>query len=121
MPKYRVYFDARLQYSGSMEVEAPTQAEAEEVAKDTVPGFEDLGGEHVTEFTVTEVSREDAEGNEIFGDEDEEPSPDADPNVFLAYWHQGQADGHWSSPNGCHEQCPVCSGEEPEPEDFEQA
>jgi len=38
-----------------------------------------------------------------------EPAPDSDPNVFLDYWHQGEADGHWSSLNGCHDQCPVCA------------
>ena len=42
----------------------------------------------------------------------EEPSTDSDPHVFLAYWHNGDAEGgHWRSPNGCHEQCPVCAAE----------
>lgn len=36
------------------------------------------------------------------------PGSDSDPQTFLNYWHQGQADGHWNSPHGCHEQCPVC-------------
>jgi hypothetical protein len=40
------------------------------------------------------------------------PAPDADPQTFLDYWHQGHADGHWSSMHGCHEQCPVCQQEE---------
>jgi hypothetical protein len=38
-----------------------------------------------------------------------EPATDSDPDVFLDSWHQGEADGHWSSPNGCHDQCPVCA------------
>jgi hypothetical protein len=37
----------------------------------------------------------------------EEPGIDADSDVFLAYWHQGKADGHWSSPNGCSIYCPM--------------
>ena len=42
---------------------------------------------------------------------DEKPSTDSDPHVFLAFWHNGEADGHWSSPHGCHAQCPVCAAE----------
>lgn len=38
-----------------------------------------------------------------------EPSTDADPDTFLAYWHPGGAQGHWSSPNGCHRACPMVS------------
>ena len=43
--------------------------------------------------------------------EEAEPSTDSDPHVFLAFWHNGEADGHWSSPHGCHAQCPVCAAE----------
>jgi hypothetical protein len=39
------------------------------------------------------------------------PGPDSDPQVFLDYWHQGKAEEHWSSPHGCHEQCPACKEE----------
>src|SRR5712692_6409027 len=39
--------------------------------------------------------------------EREEPSTDSDPQALLDYGHHGKADGHWSSPHGCHEQCPV--------------
>ena len=40
------------------------------------------------------------------------PSTDSAPEEFLAYWHPGGADGHWSSPHGCHDACPVCNGDE---------
>jgi hypothetical protein len=41
---------------------------------------------------------------------EEEPGPDADPERFLDYWHQGDPEDHWSSPHGCHTACPVCTG-----------
>ena len=56
------------------------------------------------------------EGHEAWeaahGTSPEEPATDSDSDVFLDYWHQGEADGHWSSPNGCHDQCPVCASEQ---------
>lgn len=55
----------------------------------------------------------DAEGDDMQG-----PSPDSDPEEFLAYWHPGGADAHWSSPHGCHDECPVCHGDE-DPEEEE--
>lgn len=48
------------------------------------------------------------------GTSPEEPATDSDPQAFLASWHQGEADGHWSSPHGCHDQCPVCASAQEE-------
>jgi hypothetical protein len=45
------------------------------------------------------------------------PGTHSDPDAFLAYWHDGEALGHWSSDGGCHVACPVCRGAEPDPDD----
>jgi hypothetical protein len=53
--------------------------------------------------TVLHFCPDDPEDDDMQG-----PGPDSDPEVFLAYWHQGEAEDHWSSPHGCHAQCPAC-------------
>ena len=66
--------------------------------------------EHLWAAWHEEQQRAVEEAKEREADE-EEPSTDSDPHVFLAFWHNGEADGHWSSPHGCHAQCPVCAAE----------
>lgn len=61
---------------------------------------------------IQAVWREEQQRAAEEAEEREEPSPDSDPHVFLASWHHGDAEGgHWSSPHGCHAQCPVCAAE----------
>jgi len=69
----------------------------------------DLDDDVVVHVAIDTVGLEDLLSNDL---PEIEPATDSDSDVFLDSWHQGEADGHWSSPNGCHDQCPVCASEQ---------
>jgi hypothetical protein len=58
------------------------------------------------EGTVLNFCADDPEDEDMQG-----PGPDSDPQAFLDFWHQGEADDHWSSPHGCHTACPACKAD----------
>ena len=76
MPTFRVYYDAVIHYAGVMEIEAPTEEAAHDIANTTLVPVDEIRPEHVTDCTITAIENEE-ETNDAPGT-DADPGPEDD-------------------------------------------